>query len=222
MIAVRRLACGPRATMVALDDPDAPAALRALLVADPALGGVAIDVVPAARTLVVTHARGAGDAMWAAVERAAAALTATALGGVGAGAVDGVAATGSLVEIPVTYDGDDLADVAARVGCSAEEVVSRHAGAEYRVAFCGFAPGFAYLRGLDPRLVLPRRDVPRPRVPAGSVAIAAEYSAVYPSASPGGWHLLGTTRLAMWDPGDAAAPARLAPGMRVRYVPVRA
>lgn len=217
---VRRLACGPRATMVALDDPDAPAALRALLVADPTLAGVAIDVVPAARTLAVTHAPGAGDAVWAAVERAAAAWSGGAAGGASGGAAR--TATGPLVEIPVVYDGEDLADVAARVGCSAEEVVSRHAGAEYRVAFCGFAPGFAYLRGLDARLVLPRRDVPRPRVPAGSVAIAAEYSAVYPGASPGGWHLLGTTRLAMWDPGDAAAPARLVPGMRVRFVPGRA
>jgi KipI family sensor histidine kinase inhibitor len=213
--------------MAALEDPDAPAALRALLVADPALAGVAIDVVPAARTIAVTHAPGAGDAVWAAVERAVRAVAAlpgrgAGVGGVASGDAIADAAAGPLVEIPVTYDGEDLADVGLRAGCCVEEVVARHAGAEYRVAFCGFAPGFAYLRGLDARLVLPRRDVPRPRVPAGSVAIAAEYSAVYPGSSPGGWHLLGTTRLTMWDPRDAAAPARLVPGMRVRFVPERA
>ena len=92
------------------------------------------------------------------------------------------------------YDGEDLADVAAACGMSTDEVVRRHVAGRYTCAFCGFAPGFAYLTGLDPALHLPRRPTPRTRVPAGAVAIAAEYTAVYPSPSPGGWHLLGTHR----------------------------
>ncbi|MEY2741004.1 MAG: Kinase inhibitor [Actinomycetota bacterium] len=196
--------------MVELDDPEAPAVLRAALAADVAVRGAAIDVVPAARTLLVTHEPGATAAVREAMERAVAGL------GI---AARPAASAAPLVEVPVVYDGEDLAEVASRVGRSVAEVVAMHAGAEYRVAFCGFAPGFAYLRGLDARLVLPRRATPRPRVPAGSVAIAAEYSAVYPGASPGGWHLLGTTRMAMWDASRADAPAVLVPGMRVRFVP---
>lgn len=212
-VAVRWLPCGPRATMVELDDPEAPAALRAALAADVAVRGAAIDVVPAARTLLVTHEPGATATVREAMERAVAGLGIAARHG-----APGESAA-PLVEVPVVYDGEDLAEVASRVGRSVAEVVAMHAGAEYRVAFCGFAPGFAYLRGLDARLVLPRRATPRPRVPAGSVAIAAEYSAVYPGASPGGWHLLGTTRMAMWDASRADAPAVLVPGMRVRFVP---
>jgi KipI family sensor histidine kinase inhibitor len=94
--------------------------------------------------------------------------------------------------------------------------VALHCSAEYSVAFCGFMPGFAYLLGLPTELHLPRRSTPRTRVPAGSVAIAAEFSSVYPSASPGGWHLLGTTDLVLWDE-SLAAPAVLVPGMRMRF-----
>jgi KipI family sensor histidine kinase inhibitor len=90
-------------------------------------------------------------------------------------------------------------------------------GSSFRVDFCGFAPGFAYLTGLDEALWLPRRSTPRTRVPAGSVAIASEYSAVYPGASPGGWHLLGTTSAQVWDP-DRVRPALLEPGTKVRFV----
>ena len=122
------------------------------------------------------------------------------------------------VEIAVRYDGADLAGVAAATGLTPDEVVGAHAAATYVVAFCGFAPGFAYLRGLDARLHLPRRATPRTSVPAGSVAIAAEYSAVYPRSSPGGWHLVGTTDAALFDP-DRRQPALLAPGTRVRFVP---
>ena len=93
--------------------------------------------------------------------------------------------------VRVVYDGEDLADVAARLGTSPADVVALHANRDYEVAMLGFLPGFAYLRGLDPTLVLPRRAEPRTRVPAGSVAIAAEYTGIYPLASPGGWHLLG-------------------------------
>ncbi len=130
-------------------------------------------------------------------------------------------ATARTVEIPVTYDGEDLADVAAATGLSTGEVAERHATPTYTCAFCGFAPGFAYLVGLDPALHLPRRSTPRTRVSAGSVAIAAEYSAVYPSASPGGWHVIGQSTLALWDPLRERA-ALVEPGTSVRFVPVGA
>jgi KipI family sensor histidine kinase inhibitor len=122
------------------------------------------------------------------------------------------------VSIPVRYDGDDLAEVAALTGLDPGEVVELHASAEYQVAFCGFAPGFGYLRGLPAPLHLPRRATPRTRVPTGSVAIAAEYSAVYPGASPGGWHLLGSTEVRLFDVG-ADPPALLRPGTCVRFEP---
>jgi KipI family sensor histidine kinase inhibitor len=130
-----------------------------------------------------------------------------------------VATTARSVEIPVTYDGADLDAVAGAAGLSADAVIERHSTAAYTCAFCGFAPGFAYLVGLDPALHLPRRATPRTRVPAGSVAIAAEYSAVYPSASPGGWHVIGHSSLALWDPLRERA-ALVEPGTAVRFVPV--
>jgi KipI family sensor histidine kinase inhibitor len=125
-------------------------------------------------------------------------------------------AVGDLVEVPARYDGADLAEAAASLGMSVAEVVRRHQAAEYVVAFVGFAPGFAYLTGLDPALYLPRRDVPRTRVPTGSIAMAGEFTAVYPQESPGGWHLLGHTTLTMWEL-DRQPPALLQPGMRVRF-----
>lgn len=118
--------------------------------------------------------------------------------------------------IGVVYDGDDLDGVAETTGLSVHEVISRHVAGDYRVAFCGFSPGFAYLAGLDPTLHLPRRATPRTRVPAGAVAIAAGYSAVYPAASPGGWHLIGTTTATLWDT-HAEPPAALWPGRVVRF-----
>jgi KipI family sensor histidine kinase inhibitor len=120
--------------------------------------------------------------------------------------------------LDVTYDGDDLAMVAAEVSCSIDDVIQMHSTPTYRVAFCGFSPGFGYLSGLDSRLRLPRRPSPRTTVPAGSVAIAGEYSAVYPSASPGGWHLLGRTSHLLWDV-RRSVPALLQPGDTVRFVP---
>jgi KipI family sensor histidine kinase inhibitor len=122
------------------------------------------------------------------------------------------------VELDVTYDGEDLAAVAEACGLTTDEVISRHSGATYRAAFCGFAPGFAYLTGLDPALELPRRASPRTRVPAGSVAIAADYSAVYPTTSPGGWHLLGHTDAVLFD-ADRDPPALIVPGATVRFAP---
>ncbi|MDO9175148.1 MAG: carboxyltransferase domain-containing protein, partial [Actinomycetota bacterium] len=113
-------------------------------------------------------------------------------------------------------DGDDLHDVAARCGLTPSEVVTLHTSIEYTVAFCGFMPGFAYLVGLPSVLHLPRHATPRTRVPAGSVAIAAEFTGVYPRESPGGWHLLGRTDAALWD-DLRTPPALLPPGARVRF-----
>jgi KipI family sensor histidine kinase inhibitor len=130
----------------------------------------------------------------------------------------GPTATGPLVRVPTVYDGADLAEVARHWGVSPAEAVRIHSGCEYRVAFCGFAPGFGYLTGLPERFAVPRRDTPRTRVPAGSVALAGPYTGVYPSASPGGWQLLGHTGLTLWDPARDPA-ALLAPGTRVRFTP---
>ncbi|MEU4405579.1 allophanate hydrolase subunit 1 [Streptosporangium sp. NPDC023963] len=130
-----------------------------------------------------------------------------------------VAADAPEVVLPVVYDGADLDDVAALSGLSPGEVVERHTGRELVVGWLGFAPGFAYLTGLDPALHVPRLDTPRTSVPAGAVAVAGPYSAVYPSASPGGWRLLGRSATAVWDVA-AEPPALLTPGTRVRFTAV--
>ncbi|TMR95162.1 5-oxoprolinase subunit B family protein [Nonomuraea basaltis] len=130
-------------------------------------------------------------------------------------------AEGAVVTIPVVYDGADLDSVAALAGIPVEEVIARHAGRELVVGWLGFAPGFAYLTGLDPALETPRLDTPRTSVPAGSVAIAGPYSAVYPTASPGGWRLLGRTSVRVWDVA-ADPPSLFRPGMRVRFEPAPA
>jgi KipI family sensor histidine kinase inhibitor len=121
-------------------------------------------------------------------------------------------------DVPVRYDGIDLTDVAQRTGMSEREVIERHTATTYTVYCLGFVPGFGYLGDLDPRLALPRRAEPRRRVPAGSVAIAETQTAVYPLDTPGGWHLIGRTTIAMFDP-HADPPALLAAGDTVRFVP---
>jgi 5-oxoprolinase (ATP-hydrolysing) subunit B len=118
--------------------------------------------------------------------------------------------------IPVTYDGPDMDEVARETGLTPAEVIRRHTAPVYTVAFCGFAPGFAYLTGLDPVLMLPRLPVPRTQVPAGSVAVSGQYTSVYPRTSPGGWRLLGRTTAVMWDLAREQ-PALLTPGSRVRF-----
>ena len=123
-----------------------------------------------------------------------------------------------LVEISTTFDGADLEDVARRWGVPAEEVVARLAGADLVVAFCGFAPGFAYLRGLPEEWAVPRLATPRPRVPAGSIALAGGYAGIYPASSPGGWRLVGRTTANLFDV-RREPPALLTPGTRVRLVP---
>lgn len=125
---------------------------------------------------------------------------------------------GRLVEVPVVYDGEDLAALAAATGLSSDEVVRRHAAPDYLVAFLGFAPGFPYLVGLDPSLHVPRRSSPRVRVPAGSVGLAGPQTGIYPVASPGGWQLIGRTDVVLFDP-ERSPPALLAAGDRLRFVP---
>ncbi len=144
--------------------------------------------------------------------------TARRLSGLTPGSVE--LATGDVVEVPVVYDGPDLADVARLTGLPVDEVVAAHTGQEWSVAFGGFAPGFAYLVGGDERLAVPRRESPRTTVPAGSVGLAGEFSGVYPRPSPGGWQLIGRTDLPMWDL-DRDPPALLVPGTRVRFVAVQ-
>lgn len=129
-----------------------------------------------------------------------------------------IAVSNRLVAIPVHYDGPDLVAVAAATRLSEADVIVRHARVEYRVAMLGFVPGFAYLGPLDPALVLPRHPTPRPRVPAGAVAIGGEQTGIYPAATPGGWHLIGHTPIRMFDP-TRDPPAFLAVGDRVRFVP---
>ena len=123
----------------------------------------------------------------------------------------------ALIEIPVRYDGPDLAEVAELTGLTPAEVIDRHSSRTYRAYACGFAPGFAYLGDLDESLVLPRRATPRVRVPAGSVAIAGAQTAVYPLQTPGGWHLLGTTPIAMFDP-KRDVPSLIRAGDTVRFI----
>jgi 5-oxoprolinase (ATP-hydrolysing) subunit B len=123
-------------------------------------------------------------------------------------------------EIRVTYAGADLPQVSASCGLSVDEVIARHSGRPYTVDLLGFVPGFAYLSELDPSLQLPRRSQPRPRVPAGSVAIAAAQTAVYPLDTPGGWHIIGNTDKVMFDP-TSDPPALLRAGDIVRFVPVQ-
>lgn len=134
------------------------------------------------------------------------------------------AVPGRLVEIPVCYGGDkgeDLEALAGHHGLSPEDVVRLHSAPEYHVHMLGFVPGFAYLGGLDPRLATPRRASPRPRVPAGSVAIGGDSTGIFPLETPGGWHLLGRTPLRLFVP-EATPPCLLNAGDRVRFVPIDA
>jgi inhibitor of KinA len=129
-----------------------------------------------------------------------------------------------LVEIPVCYGGafgEDLDALAKQHRLSAAEVIAIHTGVEYRVHMLGFVPGFAYLGGLDPRLVTPRRTVPRPRVPAGTLGIGGEQTGIYPLDTPGGWHLIGRTPLQMFTPASEP-PCLLSAGDRVRFVSIPA
>lgn len=200
---MRFLLAGGDALLVQLDDLDQVLALFASLNAD-LPNGVA-ELVPAAETLAVTYNPNVVTAGQLAAEINQRDLTAQAQ------------TDGREVEIPVNYDGEDLEEVASLTGLSRAEVIARHGNMAWLAAFNGFAPGFCYLAGGDPALNVPRRSSPRTAVPAGSVALAGNFSAVYPQDSPGGWQLIGTTPLPMWDI-NRDPPAWLKPGDRVRFV----
>ncbi|RKR89150.1 KipI family sensor histidine kinase inhibitor [Micromonospora pisi] len=165
---------------------------------------VAVDIVPAARTVLVDGVPDAGEA---------AELVA---GWTPRPAAD--SRDGDYLEVPTVYDGEDLSAVAELWQVDVDTAVARISGTELRVAFCGFAPGFAYLDGFPDGWAVPRLPSPRPRVPAGAVALAGPYAGIYPSASPGGWRLVGRTGMRLFDV-HRDPPARLVPGTRVRLVP---
>jgi KipI family sensor histidine kinase inhibitor len=199
----RFLPAGTGAVLVELDSLDQVLGLTATLRRTPPAG--IVDLVPAARTVL---------AVFDPAVTSAGAVSAD----IGRREIDSASdVDGPLVEVPVVYDGEDLSDVASLTGLSVPEVVERHTIGEYRVAFCGFAPGFAYIVGGDPALRVPRRDSPRTRVPAGSVALADEFTGVYPREMPGGWQLIGRTDAPLWSL-DRDPPALLPPGTRVRFV----
>lgn len=201
---MRLLPSGTTALLVELDDLGEVLALYAALAAEPPSG--VVDVVPAGRTVLLTTAAGTHlPTVAEAVRR----ITPQ----------PGRRLVGDVVELPVRYDGEDLDDVARVLGCDVEEVVRRHSQEEWTVAFCGFAPGFGYLTGAHRSWDVPRRSTPRTRVPAGSVALAGEFTGVYPRESPGGWQLLGRTDVAVFDL-ERDPPALLRPGTRVRFVEV--
>ncbi|WP_043003671.1 urea amidolyase family protein [Comamonas testosteroni] len=202
---MRFLPVNRHAILVELADLQQTLVLLGALQASP-IEGVQ-ELVPAARTILVQfapHIIGAAQL----VRR----IAACDLSG-------SVQRSDVLVQIPVRYDGEDLAEVAQILGITAEEVVRRHTGGEWSVAFTGFAPGFAYLSGGDPVFQVPRRATPRTKVPAGAVALAGSFSAVYPQASPGGWQIIGVTDAAMWDLARDL-PALLQPGYRVQFVDI--
>ena len=203
---VRMLPCGTGALLVEVASTELATQLYAAARAGLPARAAATDVVPGARTVLFD-----GVADLEALRRWLAAWQ--------PGTPPAEPAAAPAVELPTTYDGADLADVARRWGMTREEAVATHAGLVFTVAFCGFAPGFAYCTGLPEELAVPRLAEPRRRVPAGSVALADVFTGVYPTASPGGWRLLGRTEETLWDPA-AARPALLSPGTSVRFLPV--
>ncbi len=188
--------------LIELADLDETLALFASLEANP-IAGIQ-DMVPAARTLMIRYQRELISAEALAQEISTRDLSAK------------LKPSDHLVEIPVTYDGEDLGDVAELTGLTVKEVIRRHTESTFTVAFCGFAPGFGYLVGGDPALHVPRRKSPRTRIPAGAVALAGNFSGVYPQASPGGWQIIGVTPLKMWDL-SRDPPALFQPGHQVRF-----
>ena len=211
---MRVLPCGADAVLLEFADGEQTLAYRAGLAAGP-LPDV-VEVVPGARTVLL---RARNPAAVPGVVAAARGVVPRPLGAVDAPDAPGAGNAGE-VTVPVTCDGEDLRDVADLLGLSPEGVVARHTELTWTVAFCGFSPGFAYLTSPDAGWVVPRRESPRTRVPAGSVGLAGEYCGCYPTASPGGWQLIGRTEAPLWDV-ERDPPALLPPGTRVRFEAVR-
>jgi KipI family sensor histidine kinase inhibitor len=171
-----------------------------------------LDIVPASRTVLVKLA---GPRYQAPTRQRLAKLRVTA-----EALAEASTPHEADIEIDVVYDGADLDEVARLTGMTTDQVVAAHTGTLWQVGFGGFAPGFAYLIGGDERLNVPRQSEPRTKVPAGSVALAGEFSGVYPRESPGGWQLIGRTNAELWDV-DRDPPALLRPGMWVQFREVR-
>ncbi|MFB9377135.1 carboxyltransferase domain-containing protein [Kineococcus gynurae] len=214
MTSVRVLPVGDAALLVELPDLGTTLGFAAALRAAD-LPGV-LEIVPAARTVLVRHDPRRVDP--GELRRRLGALEPVPVEPVPVEPVPVEPGRDGSVTIEVRYDGADLDEVAEHLGCSPAEVVGRHRAATWRVAFTGFAPGFAYLVGDDPRFDVPRRRAPRARVPAGSVALAGPFSSVYPREGPGGWQVIGRTDAPLWDV-DRDPPALLGPGSTVRFVP---
>jgi KipI family sensor histidine kinase inhibitor len=215
-VTLHLLPCGEHAVLVELEGLDEvlllDEAVRAAMDSDDRAFADIVDVVPAARTLLLVVRDGTDvTPVRAALPRLAVQSGSSARSGAGRRHPCGS------TEIAVHYDGPDLEQVCELTGLSRAEVVAAHTGTSWRVAFAGFAPGFAYLTGGDERLHVSRRPEPRTSVPSGSVALAGGYSAVYPRSSPGGWQLIGHTDVAVWDV-DREPPALLLPGGVVRFV----
>jgi KipI family sensor histidine kinase inhibitor len=202
-LGVRVLPAGASGVLVETADGEQAQALHAELLRRRAAGELAevTEIVPAARTVLIG---GLADPRAFAVDVA------------GWDVPPVVAGRGHALELPVRFDGPDLAEVAERWGVTVGEAVGIVRNTAFRVAFCGFSPGFGYLTGLPERLRLPRRESPRTAVPAGSVALAGPYAGVYPRSSPGGWQLIGTSEAELWDPERDPA-ALLVPGTDVRF-----
>lgn len=198
---VNVLPYGDRALLVEVEGLDAVAAVRSALERAPLPGQR--ELVPAARTVLIQLDRPPADTDVARLRR----LPLTSSG-------DSQEAT--LVTVPVVFDGPDLDEVASRTGRPLPALIDELTAAELVVAFGGFAPGFGYLTGLPPHLHVPRRETPRTRVPAGAVGLAGPFAGVYPSASPGGWQLIGHTDVVLFDV-DRDPPALFRPGVRVRF-----
>ncbi len=197
---------GDRAILLEVDTLDEVIALHARLEAS-RVDGI-VDLVPAARTVLVRVDPRvlplAGARAWAQAQ---------------SGGDAAQRAPGSLVELDIAYDGPDLVETAEILGLTVDELVRRHSTADWTVAFTGFAPGFGYLVSDDWLFDVPRLPAPRTRVPQGAVGLAAGFTGAYPRETPGGWRLIGTTAARLFD-AEAAAPALLAPGARVRFRPV--
>lgn len=207
---MRFLPIGPRTLLVELDDLDQTLALFDALESDPVTG--ISEIIPAARSLMIRTQPGV------LADAALAGAVAARQPAPGTPPMTRAAAT---VELPMIYEGEDLSEIAGLMDMTVAEVIETHQAVIWQVAFCGFAPGFAYMTGDDPRFDLPRRTSPRTRIPAGSVALAGRFCGVYPQATPGGWQLLGRTEVPMWDL-DRDPPALLRPGVRCRFVTRRA
>lgn len=217
---MRVLPYGDRALLVELADTAQAVRCGELVREHPVAGELLADLVPGARTVLLVGRSGVvADRLRALLpsdDALAAAEPGAGSGGAGGSGGAAPATDAATVVIPVVYDGPDLASVAEMTGLSPDEVVAAHTGQPWRVAFGGFAPGFAYLAGGDPRLQVPRRPEPRTAVPAGAVALAGEFSGIYPRPSPGGWQLIGYTDAVMWDL-QRPSPALLAAGVTVRF-----